>query len=96
VADLPDGREAGAIVRAVVSLATSLGMVTTAEGVETWPQLESLRYMGIDQVQGFLLSRAVPAAEVPLLIQRLRGMALLHEPAVSAHEGLASSGSCTQ
>jgi diguanylate cyclase (GGDEF)-like protein/PAS domain S-box-containing protein len=73
VADLPDGREAGAIVRAVVSLATSLGMVTTAEGVETWPQMESLRRDGIDQVQGFLLSRAVPAAEVPLLIQRLHG-----------------------
>jgi diguanylate cyclase (GGDEF)-like protein/PAS domain S-box-containing protein len=74
VSDLPNGREAGAIVRAVVSLAESLGMVTTAEGVETSSQLESVRGMGVNQVQGFLLSRAVPADEVPRLIQHLRGV----------------------
>lgn len=46
-----------AIVRAVTSLAASLGMVTTAEGVERAEQLERLRTEGCNQVQGYLFSR---------------------------------------
>jgi EAL domain-containing protein (putative c-di-GMP-specific phosphodiesterase class I) len=47
-------------------------MVTTAEGVETEEQLEILRAEGCMQVQGFLFSKAVPAAAIPSLLQRLR------------------------
>ena len=46
VRDLPDDPDAMAIVRAVVGLANSLGIVSTAEGVETEQQLEALRAMG--------------------------------------------------
>jgi diguanylate cyclase (GGDEF)-like protein len=49
-----------AIVRSVVNLATSLGMTTTAEGVEREDQLEQLRLEGCMHVQGYLFSKAVP------------------------------------
>jgi EAL domain-containing protein (putative c-di-GMP-specific phosphodiesterase class I) len=61
-----------AIIRAIMELGSSLGMITTAEGVETEQQLEILRDEGCMQVQGFLYSKAVPAAEIPPLLHRLR------------------------
>ncbi len=66
-----DSREdCQAIVRAVTSLATSLGMVTTAEGVENIEQLDQLKIEGCTQVQGFLFSKAVPADELTNLRSR--------------------------
>ncbi|MFC4290898.1 putative bifunctional diguanylate cyclase/phosphodiesterase [Sphingorhabdus arenilitoris] len=49
-----------AIVRSVVDLARSLGMTTTAEGVERDDQVEHLRREGCSEVQGYLFSKAVP------------------------------------
>jgi diguanylate cyclase (GGDEF)-like protein len=49
-----------AIVRSVVNLANSLGMTTTAEGVEREDQVEHLRREGCLNVQGYLFSKAVP------------------------------------
>jgi diguanylate cyclase (GGDEF)-like protein len=49
-----------AIVRSVVNLANSLGMTTTAEGVEREGQVEMLRREGCLNVQGYLFSKAVP------------------------------------
>jgi diguanylate cyclase (GGDEF)-like protein len=53
-----------AIVRSVVGLAQSLGMTTTAEGVERIEQVEHLRMQGCSEVQGFLYSKAVPADQL--------------------------------
>jgi diguanylate cyclase (GGDEF)-like protein/PAS domain S-box-containing protein len=53
-----------AIVRSVVGLAQSLGMTTTAEGVERLEQVEHLRLQGCSEVQGFLYSKAVPADQL--------------------------------
>ena len=53
-------------------LGSSLGMITTAEGVETQEQLDILRAEGCMQVQGYLFSHARPAAEVPSLLRHLR------------------------
>jgi EAL domain-containing protein (putative c-di-GMP-specific phosphodiesterase class I) len=61
-----------AIIRAVMRLGSSLGMITTAEGVETEEQLEILRAEGCMQVQGFLYSKAIAASEIPHLLRRLR------------------------
>jgi len=49
-----------AIVHAIVSMATSLGMRTVAEGVETEAQLGFLRERGCHSMQGFLLSKPLP------------------------------------
>lgn len=63
--DEVDSREdCRAIIRAVTSLASSLGMVTTAEGVERSGQLNQLKEEGCIQVQGYLFSKAMPAANV--------------------------------
>ena len=69
----PDG--SGFIVRAVIGLGTSLGMTTTAEGVETEEQLARLREEGCDEVQGYLFSPPVPAASVAGLLERWNGKA---------------------
>ena len=58
--------EDSAIVRAIVTLAKTLGMKVTAEGVETEQQLHHLRELGCDYAQGFLFSRALPDAEIAL------------------------------
>ncbi len=68
VADLSLRPDALAIVRAVTTLADSMGMTTTAEGVETEEQLAHLRGAGCTEVQGYLISRPVPAEAVaPML-----------------------------
>jgi diguanylate cyclase (GGDEF)-like protein len=53
-----------AIIQSVVQLAKSLGMTTTAEGVERSSQLSQLNLEGCTQAQGFLFSKAVPASEL--------------------------------
>ena len=64
VAEIDSREECRAIVRSVVSLAKSLGMTTTAEGVERVEQVEHLRDAGCTEVQGFLYSKAIPAEEL--------------------------------
>jgi diguanylate cyclase (GGDEF)-like protein/PAS domain S-box-containing protein len=57
-----------AIVRAVTGLGKSLGISTTAEGVETSDQLALLRSEGCNEVQGYLFSRPRPASEVEQML----------------------------
>jgi diguanylate cyclase (GGDEF)-like protein/PAS domain S-box-containing protein len=76
--------EAHAIVRAVVSLGRSLGMRTCAEGVETAEQLALLKAEGCDEVQGFYLSRPLPAAEVTRLLDQPAAAPPLESPPVVA------------
>ena len=71
IRDLPDGAGGDAIVQAIIALAHSLGISVTAEGVETRAQLDLLRSSGCEQVQGYLFSRPVPAADVPALLARM-------------------------
>ncbi len=52
------------IVRAVAALANGMGMTATAEGVETAEQLQSIASEGCTEMQGFLFSRPLPAAEI--------------------------------
>lgn len=62
------------IVKAIVSLAHSLGMSVTAEGVESRAQADTLRALGCTSAQGFLYSPAVTAEEAErFLAQRILG-----------------------
>ncbi len=71
VQDLGHSPTAAPILRAIIELAHTLGLVTTAEGVETAAQLGLLREMGVAEVQGYLFSQPCPAAEVPALLEAL-------------------------
>jgi diguanylate cyclase (GGDEF)-like protein/PAS domain S-box-containing protein len=57
VRDITTNPDDKAIVGAIISLASSMGMKTIAEGVETEGQLEFLRSEGCDEVQGYYFSR---------------------------------------
>jgi EAL domain-containing protein (putative c-di-GMP-specific phosphodiesterase class I) len=60
------------IVSAVVNLTKQLALETVAEGVETSAQVERLRRMGCDFVQGYFFSPAVDAASAQALVARER------------------------
>ena len=62
-----------AIVRSIAALGTSLGIPTTAEGVETVTQLEQVRAHGCTSVQGYYFSKPVPASAVPDLLMHFAG-----------------------
>ena len=68
VKDIVDGVGSLNIVRAVAAMANGLGMATTAEGVETKEQLETVKAEGCTEMQGFLFSRPVPAEEIEQLL----------------------------
>ena len=72
VSELATRDDSMAIVRAVTGLGKSLGIVTTAEGVETDEQPDLLRREGCTQVQGYLFSRPRPAAEVEMMLSKAR------------------------
>jgi EAL domain-containing protein (putative c-di-GMP-specific phosphodiesterase class I) len=69
ICNLHKNAEDASIVRAIISLAHSLRLKVVAEGVETAAQLEQLRQLGCDQYQGFLMSPAVPPAEIEGLLR---------------------------
>jgi diguanylate cyclase (GGDEF)-like protein/PAS domain S-box-containing protein len=59
----------------VASLAHALGMVATAEGIESPGQLASARELGCDFAQGYLFARPAPADEVTRLLSTHRDTA---------------------
>ncbi len=59
---LTDNKDA-AITRAIIGMAGNLDLKAVAEGVETFEQLEFLRRLGCDEVQGYFYGRPMPAAE---------------------------------
>ncbi|MDX1569829.1 MAG: EAL domain-containing protein [Xanthomonadales bacterium] len=64
VRNIQDDRVAAAIVRAVLSMASDLGLMVTAEGVERPEQLEFLKGTSCREVQGFLFSEPLPFDEL--------------------------------
>jgi len=61
-------QECIAIIRAVVALADSLGMMTTAEGVETDEECRMITQMGCKKIQGYLFGRPMPGPEATQLV----------------------------
>jgi diguanylate cyclase (GGDEF)-like protein/PAS domain S-box-containing protein len=72
ITDVMTNSEDAAIVRAIITLGHSLGMLVVAEGVETQPQLDLLRELGCDEVQGYFTGRPVAAAELEARINAPR------------------------
>ncbi len=70
VAGLPDDLESYAIVKAIVSMATSLGLSVTAEGVETSEQSRVLQDMGCQTLQGFYYGKPMPGFQMDELLAR--------------------------
>ncbi len=64
--------ESIAIIRAVVALADSLGMTTTAEGVETESEFQLISSLGCRKVQGYLFGRPMPAIEARRIFEQSR------------------------
>jgi diguanylate cyclase (GGDEF)-like protein len=64
ITDLPTKKGSRAIIRAIIDLARSLKIRVIAEGVETAQQLEQLRRLGCTEIQGYLFSPPLPAAEI--------------------------------
>ncbi len=70
IRDLEVKPDARAIVHAILNLGRALGMSVIAEGVETTEQLTTLQEERCSEVQGFLFSQPIPAADVAALIAR--------------------------
>ena len=68
VATLQSAPQSATIVRSVIDIASSLGMMTTAEGLETEAQCMQLTELGCDEAQGYLFGRPLPWGQAALLI----------------------------
>jgi EAL domain-containing protein (putative c-di-GMP-specific phosphodiesterase class I) len=75
VKNIGDEGASSAIIQAVVNIAKASNMTTTAEGVEQEWQRELLRELGCTEMQGYLFSPPVPAAEIAPLMLGARGKA---------------------
>ncbi len=70
VTGLGSSREDSAIVHLIITLAKALGLETVAEGVETLEQLNELKSLGCDQIQGFYVARPLDAREATLFLEK--------------------------
>jgi diguanylate cyclase (GGDEF)-like protein len=68
VKEVTRNSSSASIIRAVVSIAADRSMITTAEGVETLQQRETVQNLGCTQMQGYLFSAARPAHEIRALL----------------------------
>nr|WP_322940952.1 bifunctional diguanylate cyclase/phosphodiesterase [Pseudomonas sp. s4] len=80
VGGMGERAESRQLVRAMINLAHNLDLEVVAEGVENDAQLDMLRQFGCDQVQGYLISKALPLAELARFL--VFGM---RQPLLSGH-----------
>ena len=75
VIGLPYEENDCAIARAIVTMAQQLRQEIVAEGVETAEQMAFLRELGCDQLQGYLFSQPVPAADFERMLREGKRLA---------------------
>ncbi|MOA57831.1 Phytochrome-like protein cph2 [compost metagenome] len=63
------GGEDAAITRAIIAMAHGLELKVVAEGVETQAQMDFLKAQQCDEIQGYLISRPVPAEQFAQLLR---------------------------
>jgi len=69
IRDLTPGSEDAAITRAIIAMAHSLELKVVAEGVETQAQMDFLKTQRCDEIQGYLISKPVPAEQFAQLLR---------------------------
>ena len=79
-AALPAGSRTRSVVAGVVSLADTLGMSVTAEGVETADELDLVRELGCGEIQGFRFGRPMTADEALKLAEDSKPMVASEVP----------------
>lgn len=72
VRDITNDPDDKAIVTTIINMASSLGIKTIAEGVETAGQLAFLRLQGCDEAQGYYFSKPLPAEQFEQFINKAR------------------------
>ena len=80
VGSMTERRDSRKIVAAVVGLGQSLGLTTTAEGIETQEQVEMLRWLGCEGVQGWIFGKAAPLEALDDVIRGIRERAPFNSP----------------
>ncbi|AMA55858.1 bifunctional diguanylate cyclase/phosphodiesterase [Bradyrhizobium sp. CCGE-LA001] len=88
VRDLPQDSEDQAIAQAIISMGKALGMTVVAEGVENVEQEAFLRTHGCDEMQGYLISKPLPARQMAEL---LLPMAPIVAPPLQPEKDLAAT-----
>jgi len=73
-------RQALWMIQAISSLGGGLGMATVAEGVETEQQARQVLQAGVTDLQGYLIARPMPEAEVAAFITRMDAAACASQP----------------
>jgi len=71
VRDLPEKQGTSPIISAIIGIAHGFGMHLLAEGVETVEQMNILRNLGCEEMQGYLFSHPVPAGEIKELLRKI-------------------------
>ena len=87
VRDITSDPDDAAIVRAIISMSHSMGMKVIAEGVETRGQLDILRELQCDEIQGFLFSPPVPRHQATTLLNQPIEKRLQQDAATLAQSG---------
>ena len=77
VAELDEKHSDDAIILAIIAMAHSLSLTVVAEGVEHESQMAFLKANGCDEVQGYLISRPIPADEFSMLLNSSNEMPML-------------------
>ncbi|MFL6578861.1 MAG: EAL domain-containing protein, partial [Povalibacter sp.] len=73
IGEIPTGRAAATVVRAIIDLAHNLSLSVCAEGVESSPVFEMLDQAGCDALQGEFIAHAMPANEIESFIDVWNG-----------------------
>jgi diguanylate cyclase (GGDEF)-like protein/PAS domain S-box-containing protein len=87
VRDIPGDEDDCAIAEAIVRMGQTLRLRVNAEGVETRAQFDFLSAIGCHEVQGYLLSRPMPATTVEFLLSRPHALREALEQQAPAHPG---------
>jgi EAL domain-containing protein (putative c-di-GMP-specific phosphodiesterase class I) len=72
IRDIPTNAQMMAIVKTIIQLGRNLNLAITAEGVETAAQLCTLRELGCDEAQGYLIAKPLPAEMFAKLLSERR------------------------